>query len=206
MDTPVSFSSDGRTLAGDLHVPDGAAGPRPAFVVLHGFAGSKDRSHAELMARLFESWGYAALRFDFRGCGASEGRRGHILCHDQVADARNALTWLSGRPEVDPSRIGLIGHSFGAAVAVFAASVDGRFAACISSCGWGHGERKFRGQHPGEAWPEFLAMLEENRRHTERTGEDRKSTRLNSSHANTSYAVFCLKKQRFEQHPSEPHS
>src|SRR3712207_8921703 len=25
--------------------------------------------------------------------------------------------------------------------------------------------------------------------------EDRKSTRLNSSHANTSYAVFCLKKK-----------
>src|SRR3712207_6887114 len=27
------------------------------------------------------------------------------------------------------------------------------------------------------------------------TGQDRKSTRLNSSHANISYAVFCLKKQ-----------
>src|SRR3712207_7912187 len=26
-------------------------------------------------------------------------------------------------------------------------------------------------------------------------GEDRKSTRLNSSHANISYAVFCLKKK-----------
>src|SRR3712207_8105393 len=28
-----------------------------------------------------------------------------------------------------------------------------------------------------------------------RAGEDRKSTRLNSSHANISYAVFCLKKK-----------
>src|SRR3712207_8478773 len=28
------------------------------------------------------------------------------------------------------------------------------------------------------------------------TGEDRKSTRLNSSHANISYAVFCLKKKK----------
>src|SRR3712207_8087908 len=27
-------------------------------------------------------------------------------------------------------------------------------------------------------------------------GEDRKSTRLNSSHANISYAVFCLKKNK----------
>src|SRR3712207_8504615 len=28
------------------------------------------------------------------------------------------------------------------------------------------------------------------------SGEDRKSTRLNSSHANISYAVFCLKKKK----------
>src|SRR3712207_8401836 len=30
-----------------------------------------------------------------------------------------------------------------------------------------------------------------------RVGQDRKSTRLNSSHANISYAVFCLKKKKF---------
>jgi uncharacterized protein len=174
MDGAVTFTSDGISLAGNLHLPKGRAEGRrlPAFVVLHGFAGSKDNSHAELMARLLESWGYAALRFDFRGCGMSEGRRGHILCFDQVADTKNALNWLVTRPEVDPARIGVIGHSFGAAVATYAAAVDERFAACISSCGWGHGERKFRGQHPTpEAWTRFTAMLEENRRHKERTGE-----------------------------------
>src|SRR3712207_8165838 len=32
-------------------------------------------------------------------------------------------------------------------------------------------------------------------------GRDRKSTRLNSSHANISYAVFCLKKKKIAQHP-----
>src|SRR3712207_7168977 len=32
-------------------------------------------------------------------------------------------------------------------------------------------------------------------RHPDRRGLDRKSTRLNSSHANISYAVFCLKKK-----------
>src|SRR3712207_8205504 len=30
---------------------------------------------------------------------------------------------------------------------------------------------------------------------------DRKSTRLNSSHANISYAVFCLKKKKISQQP-----
>src|SRR5258707_9640980 len=38
-------------------------------------------------------------------------------------------------------------------------------------------------------------VSEEPHRSTERPGGDRKSTRLNSSHANISYAVFCLKKK-----------
>src|SRR3712207_7353927 len=33
---------------------------------------------------------------------------------------------------------------------------------------------------------------------------DRKSTRLNSSHANISYAVFCLKKKVLETPPQDP--
>src|SRR3712207_8177987 len=36
--------------------------------------------------------------------------------------------------------------------------------------------------------------------------QDRKSTRLNSSHANISYAVFCLKKKNSTEHTSKPHS
>src|SRR5688572_31622488 len=41
--------------------------------------------------------------------------------------------------------------------------------------------------------------------HISRDSGDRKSTRLNSSHSQNSYAVFCLKKKRNEQdyHPLE---
>src|SRR3712207_8836937 len=35
-------------------------------------------------------------------------------------------------------------------------------------------------------------------------GQDRKSTRLNSSHANISYAVFCLKKKQQRLHAPTP--
>ncbi len=64
-----------------------------------------------------------------------------------------------------------IGSSFGAAVVVYTGGVDKRVAAVISTSGWGHGERKFRGQHPTpEAWAKFTAMLEEGKRHRERTG------------------------------------
>src|SRR3712207_7806643 len=45
--------------------------------------------------------------------------------------------------------------------------------------------------HPAEHVPRVAE-----RRHRERVRQDRKSTRLNSSHANISYAVFCLKKKK----------
>src|SRR3712207_7435484 len=46
-------------------------------------------------------------------------------------------------------------------------------------------------------------VLEDTASRTTETG-DRKSTRLNSSHANISYAVFCLKKKRHRAVPDMP--
>src|SRR3978361_169216 len=127
MQQKLSFLSDGLKLSAVLHVPDKRRGAErlPAFLVLHGFVGSKDESHAEIQARMLEEMGYAALRFDFRSCGESEGERGQVRCFDQVADTKNAMTFLAGRAEVDPKRIGVIGHSFGAAVAVYSAGIPG---------------------------------------------------------------------------------
>jgi pimeloyl-ACP methyl ester carboxylesterase len=174
MQHKLRFPSDSLTLSGVLHVPDQRReGQRlPTFIVLHGFVGSKDESHAELQARMLEGFGYCAFRIDMRGCGESEGERGQVRCFDQVADTKNALTFIAGREEVDPDRIGVIGHSFGAAVAVYTAGIDERFACVISSCGWGHGERKFRGQHSTpEAWTKFTDLLERGRRHKAETGQ-----------------------------------
>ena len=154
----VAFQSDGLRLDGLLTRPAGA-GPFAAFVLLHGFGGHKDGPGNLESVQLLSSFGYAVLRFDFRGCGASEGPPGRTICLEQVEDVKNAVTWLSTQPGIDPKRIGVIGHSFGAAVAVYAAGVDPRIACAISSGGWGDGVKKFKKQH-----------------------EDRKSTRLNSSH------------------------
>ena len=122
--------------------------------------------------QLFCDMGYVAFRFDFRGCGQSEGERGRIICLEEVEDARNALSFLAGRPEVAPAPIALMGESFGAAVAVYAGGVDQRVAAVLSSGGWGDGEKKFRRQHPGdEAWARFTRMIEEGRKERARTGK-----------------------------------
>lgn len=174
MQEKLTFMSDGLKLSAVMHVPDSRKPGQklPAMIVLHGFVGSKDESHAEIQARMFEEMGYIAFRFDFRCCGESEGERGQVRCFDQVVDAKNALTYLTSREEVDADRIGVMGHSFGAAVATYAGGADPRFACVISSCGWGNGERKFRGQHPTpEAWGKFTGLLEKGRKQKRETGK-----------------------------------
>jgi alpha-beta hydrolase superfamily lysophospholipase len=165
----VSFDSGGLRLAGVLHAPDGASRRRPAFLVLHGFGSNKDSGGSVTTATMLAELGYVALRFDMRGCGESEGPRGRVICLEQVEDTKHALSYLAARPEVEPERIAVIGQSFGAAVAVYAAGVDARVAACVSSGGWGDGVKKFRKQHESpEAWARFTAMMEEGRRKRER--------------------------------------
>jgi len=174
MEERVTFVSDGLKLTGVLHVPDrrGPRERRPAFLVLHGFGSNKDSGGSVATARMFVDLGYVALRFDMRGCGESEGVRGRVICLEQVEDTRSALGFLATRPEIDPDRIGVMGASFGAAVAVYTAGVDQRIAACVSAGGWGDGEKKFRKQHESpEAWKRFSAMPEEGRRRRDRTGE-----------------------------------
>jgi fermentation-respiration switch protein FrsA (DUF1100 family) len=174
MQSKISFRSDGLNLSGIVHTPDDprSGERRPAFLVLHGFGGNKESRGAVVIAEQLAEWGYIAMRFDFRGCGESDGEHGRILCLDQVTDTSNAVTYMRSRLDVDPERLALIGSSFGAAVAIYTGGADSRVAAVISSGGWGDGERKFRRQHPTpEAWERFTRMLEEGRRHRERTGK-----------------------------------
>ncbi len=173
-ETSVKFKSDGLTLNGVISVPDGVAPgeKRPAFMVLHGFGSTHNAGNVKTPCAMLNKLGYVTLRFDMRGCGDSEGVKGRLICLEQVEDTKNALTFLAEHPNVDPARIAVAGSSFGAAVAVYAAGVDPRIAACVSASGWGNGETKFKGQHagPGE-YERFLKMLEEGKRHKEKTGE-----------------------------------
>ncbi len=169
MEQRITFESDGLSLAGILRTPEGppggGGGQRPAFLVLHGFGSNKDGGVSKAVAELLTGFGYVTLRFDMRGCGDSQGARGRVICLEQVADTRAARTWLAGRPEIDPARIGVIGNSFGAAVAVYATAVEPQLAACISCGGWGDGASKFRKQHESpEAWARFTAMMDDGKR------------------------------------------
>ena len=117
-------------------------------------------------------WGYVALRFDFRGCGDSEGKRGWVIAQEQVDDAKAAVTYMQTRADVDTKKVALSGTSFGAAVAIYAAGVDKRVAAVMSQGGWADGTSIAQTQHPTpEKWQAYIDRVEAARRKSEETGE-----------------------------------
>lgn len=169
----VTFLSDGLRLAGVMRIPPNMSPGerRPAFIVLHGFGSNKEAGNVLRPVEMLSGLGYVALRFDMRGCGNSAGEPGRLICMEQVADTQRALEFMQSQPEVISEKIGLLGSSFGAAVALYTAGIDNRVSAVISAGGWGNGERKFRGQHPEPAaWNRFVRMLEDGREQLATTG------------------------------------
>jgi uncharacterized protein len=160
MEQTVTFTSDGLALKGFLHVPDGAE-KRPGLVLCHGFGGScRGAGHPEL-AKALAAAGYVVLRFDFRGCGQSEGTRGDVIVDEEIADLRHALDFLLAQPQVDTARIGVIGASLGGSVAIEVAATDPRVTVCVANGSIGNGERRYRAQYRDDtSWQAFLAKLD----------------------------------------------
>jgi alpha/beta superfamily hydrolase len=76
--------------------------------------------YPELAARFCEA-GFVAMVFNFRGCGPSQGNIDMVgWTHDLAA----AVDFLNMLPEVDKSRICLLGSSGGAAISVYVAAND----------------------------------------------------------------------------------
>lgn len=106
-------------IKGTLALPDsGATGA--AVVMLHGFGSSRDEVGGlfAMQAADLSEKGIASLRIDFRGYGESSGDMADTTLEGLVADASTARGFLAGIDGVDAARIGVIGYSFGAAVAM----------------------------------------------------------------------------------------
>jgi predicted acyl esterase len=87
-------------------------------------------------SRRFAAAGITALVFDYRGFEASGGElRQRISPRDQTEDYRNALTWLSLQPEIDPERLGIRGTSFNGPHVIEVATHDPRVKAVVSQVG-----------------------------------------------------------------------
>jgi uncharacterized protein len=117
----------GVKLAGTLTVPPGA-GPFPAALLITG-SGPQDRDESLLghkpflvLADELTKRGIAVLRVDDRGVGGSSGSVSNSTSEDFVGDVSTGVEFLKARREIDPKRIGLIGHSEGGIIAPMVAA------------------------------------------------------------------------------------
>jgi uncharacterized protein len=100
----------------------------PAIVILHG-AGSRKENHVDF-ARRAVGHGFAALTFDNRGHGESDGELGAGV----IADVQRVVAFVAERPEVDAGRIALRGSSMGGQLAIHVGAVSERVAAVVAIC------------------------------------------------------------------------
>ena len=146
----VSFASDDLSLAGTLRLPDTDEVSYPAVLFIHG-SGPVNRDgnavdlvtgnivmeidvYRQLAVALSDS-GIASFRFDKRGVGESEGDATLASRADLLTDARAAIRALRAQPEIDPSRIILIGHSEGSYLAPALAVEDADIAGVVLMAG-----------------------------------------------------------------------
>jgi len=125
----VSFKNitDKVQLAGTLTLPE-SSGPYPAVLLLSG-GGASDRDQLIWGHRVFlvladylTRQGISVLRYDDRGVGRSTGDYDKGTFDDFKKDALAGVGYLKTRPEIDVKKIGLIGHSEGAAIGPLVAS------------------------------------------------------------------------------------
>ena len=129
----VSFPTpDGLTLEGVLHLPPST--PAPGAVVCHPhplYGGDLHNNVVVALCQALAARGVAALRFNFRGVGGSQGAFDNGI--GERTDAASALDHLRTLPEVDAERLALAGYSFGAVIALLAASPQLRALVAISA-------------------------------------------------------------------------
>lgn len=140
----VSFQSEaeGVTLAGTLTMPYGK-GPFAAIVLISG-SGPHNRDEEEfghkpflVIADYLTKRGFAVLRYDDRGAGASSGDFKSATTADFAVDAKSALKYLEYRNNIDKKKIGIIGHGEGALIAAIAASEQRNTAFIVMLAGIG---------------------------------------------------------------------
>jgi uncharacterized protein len=128
----LTIQSGELALEGLLHLPEGD-GPFPGAVICHPhpqYGGDMYNNVVGALIRACLGAGVAALRFNFRAVGESEG------AYDNGAgeqdDARAAIEHARALREIDAGRIVLAGYSFGAMVGLRVASGREDLAAVVA--------------------------------------------------------------------------
>ena len=130
----IEFTYGPTTIRGWLRTPNlpSTDAPLPLVILAHGLGGLKEWTIPEVADVLNEA-GIAALAFDYRNFGDSDGMPREEVDHvGQIDDWRDAVTFATTLPEIDAERIGLWGTSLGGRNVLAAGAVDHRVR-CIFS-------------------------------------------------------------------------
>lgn len=158
-------------MEGEWHLPQGK-GPFPVVVVCHPhplYGGDMSNNVVVAICQALSQQAIAAFRFNFRGVGNSEGSFGRGIGEQE--DVKAALTFVSLSPEINATKIGLAGYSFGASVALPVAIQHERVnllalvSPALSATGWEQlkGYRKSKLIMIGDA--DFVIPLEQFRQY-----------------------------------------
>jgi uncharacterized protein len=128
----IEFLSGTDTVRGWLYTPDEGEGPFPTVVMAGGWCYVKEIVQPHY-AEMFAKNGIAAVLFDYRNFGDSDGeRRQHIDPHMQIEDYRNAISFAETLDEVDSARIGSWGLSYSGGHSLVLAAIDSRVKVAVS--------------------------------------------------------------------------
>lgn len=126
-DVEFKNTADNVTLSGTLTLPN-EKGKYTAAILITG-SGGQDRDESLLEHKPFlvlsdhlTRAGFAVLRFDDRGIAKSTGDPAVADTRDFARDVSAAMDFLKAHDEIDPARIGLIGHSEGGLIAPMVAT------------------------------------------------------------------------------------
>ncbi len=129
------YDSRGLKIFGMIHRPkDTTTTPRPGVVMYHGFVAAKSQPPHRIFVQLAEGLAHAgivSLRIDLPGRGDSEGESIDMTVDRDLDAAHTAIDLLSNQPDVDSQRVGLVGISWGGALAATLAGRDQRVAGTV---------------------------------------------------------------------------
>ncbi len=131
---PVEFVSSGANLRGFLILPANVTSRSPVVILTHGFTATVQMVAIEY-ARCFAGAGIAALVYDHRNLGRSDGEpRGEVNPWIQCRGYLDAIQFVAARSEIDPERIAIWGDSFSGAQVTLVAACDHRPRAIVAQC------------------------------------------------------------------------
>ncbi len=130
-DEDLFIPGNGFNMAATITKP--ASGEKAPVVILVPGAGPEDRDYTLYGVSIFgrlagalADAGFFVIRYDKRGIGQSGGRVEKAGIPEYADDVKRIVQWVRRRKDVDADRIALVGHHEGAAVALAAASMEGR--------------------------------------------------------------------------------